>query len=172
MIRNLLVALTSLCLIGCGTDRAAKTQGTGHSVTPTDAHGSIASIAKAFANAKSSNNGPAIQALYPSDELFESVLKCPADDGPYAGMRKNREGSGRNHRLDGGKLTFLSAKKDLLKSRAFKAGESLDECEVLQDMTWVTADLVFEVEREGTLSEAKASSYLGKFAGRWYLLGM
>jgi hypothetical protein len=39
-------------------------------------------------------------------------------------------------------------------------------------MTWTTADGVFEVEREGKVSEAKASSYLGKFAGRWYLLGM
>ena len=87
-------------------------------------------------------------------------------------MRKDREDAGRHHRFDGGKLTFLAAKKDLLKSRAFKAGESLDEYEVLQDMTWITADLVFEVEREGTLSEAKASSYLGKFAGRWHLLGM
>jgi hypothetical protein len=172
MIRNLLVAFTSFCMVGCGIFHAAKTQDTDHSATSTDAHGSIVSLAKAFANAKSSNNAKAIEALYPSDELFESFLKCPVDDGPYARMRKNREDAGRNHRLDGGKLTFVAAKKDLLKSRAFKAGEALDECEVLQDMTWITVDLVFEVERGGTLGEAKASSYLGKFAGRWYLLGM
>ena len=185
----LMIGLTALLMIGCGKNDANTTStattatasgNTNQSATSKSGSSTAASgpktgidgIGQAFATAKSANDDAALKALFPSDELFESFLTCPTDKGPYEGLRKSRAAGGREGKFDGDKLTFKSAKAIPRKTKAFKAGEKLDECKVIKDFTFSKADLVFDLEKDGQTKEVSEGSYFVQFDGKWFLLAM
>lgn len=131
-----------------------------------------ADVGPAFVAAVNAADAAAITAVYPSDELLKSSIECESSK-LFERVAKSRAGMVKelNSDLKGLKLAWVGQEERDSKSLA--AGEEIDGCKALVDVTMMRAKWKFTVTKEGETEEEGEGVELIKLGDAgWFLARM